>query len=177
MSSNGNGAGVPVSVPVSVVVIGVEDLDASLKFYSGTVGLETEESRTWQGPEFERYWNVPAGTSARCAFLGHGADPVGRILLMEFDSPDRKLVRSPEVRRATGLFNLNLYTSNMERDYAQLKSQGFNFWSEPARNNFGPAVGETLEAAFDGPDGVVINMIELISKRSRPASFKISGIL
>ena len=60
---------------------------------------------------------------------------------MEFDSPDRKLVRSPEVRRATGLFNLNFYTSSMERDYAQLKSQGFNFWSEPARNNFGPAVG------------------------------------
>jgi hypothetical protein len=51
----------------------------------------------------------------------------------------------------------------MARDYAQLKAQGFNFWSEPARNNFGPAVGETLEAAFDGPDGVVINMIELIS--------------
>ena len=167
MSSNGNGAGAPasgpVSVPVSVAVIGVEDLDASLEFYSGTVGLEVEETRDWQGPEFERYWNVPAGTAARCAFLGHGADPVGRILLMEFDAPDRKLVRSPEIRRATGLFNLNLYTSNMERDYAQLKSQGFNFWSEPARNNFGPAVGETLEAAFDGPDGVVINMIELIS--------------
>ena len=82
---------------------------------------------------------------------------------MEFDAPDRKLVRPPEIRRATGLFNLNIYASDMARDYENLKSQGFNFWSEPAHNNFGPAVGETLEAPFDGPDGVVINLIQLLS--------------
>ena len=152
-----------VSAPVSVVVIGAGNLDASLKFYAGTLGLETAETRTWQGREFEHYWKVPAGTTARCAFLGHGADPVGRIQLMEFDTPDRKLVRPPEIRRATGLFNLNIYASDIEKDCAQLKSQGFNFWSEPAHNNFGPAVGETLEAPFDGPDGVVINLIQLLS--------------
>jgi catechol 2,3-dioxygenase-like lactoylglutathione lyase family enzyme len=160
MNSDANG--VLASAPVSAVVIGVENLDASLKFYAETVGLNVAETLTWKGPEFESYWHVPAGTTARCAFLEHGADPVGRIQLMEFDAPDRQLVRAPDIRRATGLFNLNLYTDNMERDYANLKSQGFNFWSVPARNNFGPAVGETLEAAFDGPDGVVINMIELI---------------
>ena len=82
---------------------------------------------------------------------------------MEFDAPNRKLVRPPDIRRATGLFNLNIYASDMEKDYAKLKSQGFNFWSQPARNNFGPAVGETLEAAFDGPDGVVINLIQLLT--------------
>ncbi len=166
MNSNENGAGAPVSAPVSAVVIGVENLDASLEFYVQTVGLEVAETRTWQGPAFERYWQVSAGTTARCAFLEHGADPVGRIQLMEFDAPNhnRKLIRPLEIHRATGLFNLNLYTSDMARDYEQLESQGFNFWSEPARNNFGPAVGETLEAAFDGPDGVVINMIQLLTE-------------
>ena len=159
MNSNGNGA----SVPVSVVVIGAEKLDASLEFYSGTLGLDVFEKWTWQGPEFERYWQVPAGVSANCALIGHGADPVGRIQLMEFDAPNRKLARPPEIRRATGLFNLNIYAADMERDYKQLKSQGFNFWSEPAFNDFGPAVGQTLEAPFDGPDGVVINLIQLLS--------------
>ncbi|MDH3510532.1 MAG: VOC family protein [Gammaproteobacteria bacterium] len=173
MNSNGNGA----SVPVSVVVIGVENLDASLAFYSGTVGLEVAETRTWQGSAFERYWQVPAGTKARCAFLEHGADPVGRIQLMEFDASERKLVRPLEVRRATGLFNLNLYSSDMAKDYEQLKSQGFNFWSEPARNNFGPAVGETLEAAFDGPDGVVINMIQLLTEDPKTVIGHIVGFI
>ncbi|MFW2405855.1 MAG: VOC family protein [Gammaproteobacteria bacterium] len=164
MSSNGNGPSAPNSAPVNTVIIGVESLDASLEFYAGTLGLEVSESRTWRGSAFERYWQVPAGTEARCAFLGHGADPVGRIQLMEFNSPDRKLVRSPDIRRANGLFNLNIYASDIERDFEKLKSQGFNFWSEPAHNNFGPAVGETMEGAFDGPDGVVINLIQLLSE-------------
>jgi len=158
-----NSNGILASAPVSVVVIGSENLDASLRFYAGTLGLEVSESRTWQGREFERYWHLPAGSKARCAFLGHGADPVGRIQLMEFDAPHRKLARPPAIRRATGLFNLNIYASDMAKDYGKLKAQGFNFWSEPARNNFGPAVGETLEGAFDGPDGVVINLIQLLS--------------
>ena len=152
-----------LSAPVSVVVIGVENLDASLAFYSGTLGLEVAEALTWQGPEFEQYWQVPTGTSARCVFLKHGADPVGRIQLMEFDAADRKLVRPPGVRRATGLFNLNLYTRDIQQDYEQLQAQGFKFWSEPAYNNFGPAVGETMELAFDGPDGVVINLVEMLT--------------
>ncbi len=159
MNNNENG----LSAPVSVVVIGVENLDASLAFYSETLGLEVAETLTWQGPEFEQYWQLPAGASARCVFLKHGADPVGRIQLMEFDAADRKLVRPPGVRRATGLFNLNLYTRDIQQDYAQLKAQGFKFWSEPAYNNFGPAVGETMELAFDGPDGVVINLVEMLT--------------
>lgn len=151
------------SAPVSAVVIGARSLDLSLAFYAGTLGLEVTDTRTWQGPDFERYWHLPAGSKARVAFLAQGADPVGRIQLMEFDAPDRKLVRPAEIRRATGLFNLNIYAADMAKDYEKLKSQGFNFWSQPAHNNFGPVVGETLEAAFDGPDGVVINLIQLLS--------------
>ena len=149
---------------VSVVVIGAEDLDTSLKFYADTLGLEVVETLTWQGPEFEQYWQVPAGSTARCAFLGQGADPVGRIQLMEFDAPNRKLIRTPDIRRATGLFNLNIYTRDIEQDYEQLSAQGFQFWSKPAYANFGPGVGETMEVCFNGPDGLVINLVELLTK-------------
>ena len=150
--------------PVSVVVIGVANLDASLKFYAGTLGLDIAKTWTWQGPDFERYWKLPAGSQARCAFLEHGADPVGRIQLMEFDAPNRKLVRPPNIRRATGLFNLNIYATDIKKDYERIKAQGFTFWSEPAHNKFGPVVGETLEASFDAPDGVVINLIQLLTE-------------
>lgn len=151
------------SAPVSVVVIGAADFDASMHFYRDTLGLLVGEERTWQGRDFEQYWRLPAGSSARCAFLQHGADPVGRIQLLEFDAPGRKLVRSPEQQRATGLFNLNIYTRDIDADCANLKGQGFHFWSEPANNDFGPAVGQTREVMFDAPDGLVINLIQLIS--------------
>ena len=173
MNSNANGA----RAPVSVVVISVENLDDSLEFYAGTLGLEVAETRDWHGPEFERYWKLPAGSRARCAFLRHGPDPVGRIQLMEFDAPARKLVRRPGIRRATGLFNLNLYTRDIQKDYQQLQSQGFKFWSEPAYNNFGPAVGETMEVAFDGPDGVVINLVELLTKDPKTLVGHIDGFV
>lgn len=152
------------STPVSVAVLGVENLDASLAFYADTLGLEVAETCSWQGAEFEDYWQLPAGIGARCAFLQYGPDPVGRIQLMEFDAPERKRIRQAGVKRATGLFNLNIYTSDVKRDYEQLNAQGFEFWSEPNHINFGPAVGEALEFAFEGPDGVVINLVELLSK-------------
>ncbi len=164
---------VPDSTPVSVVIIGVEDLDVSLQFYSETLGLDIYEKLTWQGPEFERHWSLPAGSTARCAFLGHGADPVGRIQLMEFDAVDRKLARQQDIRRATGLLNLNIYTSDIFRDYEMLRAQGFHFWSDPAHSDFGPAVGEIKEVAFDGPDGIVINMIQLITEDPNTLSGKL----
>jgi len=168
---------VPDSAPVSVVVIGVEDLDASLRFYSDTLGLEVIESLTWQGPEFERHWDLPAGSSAKCAFLGHGADPIGRIQIMEFDATDRKRVRPQDLRRATGLFNLNIYSSDISADYEMLKAQGFNFWSTPTQSDFGPAVGEISEAMFDGPDGIVINILQLITEDPNTLSGKILAFI
>lgn len=152
------------AAPVSAVVIGVDSLDTSLAFYAGTLGLEVSDEGTWQGADFEAYWHLPAGSSAKFAFLGYGADPVGRIQLMQFSGANRKQIRQAGIKRATGLFNLNVYSSDVKRDYAQLSEQGFEFWSEPNHINFGPAVGEALEFAFEGPDGVVINLVELLSK-------------
>jgi hypothetical protein len=96
---------------------------------------------------------------------------------MEFDAPNRKLVRAPEIHRATGLFNLNIYSSDIERDCEQLKSQGFNFWTEPLRTDFGPAVGEIVEVAFDGPDGIVINLVQLLTEDPKTLSGHILGFI
>ena len=153
-----------VSTAVSAVVISVENLEKSLAFYKQTLGLDVTETRTWQGAGFERYWHLPAGAKARCAFLKYGPDPVGRVQLMEFDAPNRKQIRKPGIKRATGLFNLNIYSSDVKRDYAELKAQGYQFWGEPNHLNFGPAVGEALEFAFEGPDGVVINLVECLTQ-------------
>ncbi len=155
---------IPNSTPVSVVVIGVEKLESSLQFYADTLGLEVIEKLPLSGSEFEKHWGLPAGSSAKCAFLGHGADPVGRIQLLEFDAPDRQRVRPNERRCATGLFNLNVYTSDIFADVEMLRAGGFGFWSDPVHNDFGPAIGATHEVVFDGPDGIVINMIQLLTQ-------------
>ena len=53
-----------VSAPVSVVVIGVEDMDVSLGFYVDILGLDVAETRTWQGDDFEHYWRLALKTKA-----------------------------------------------------------------------------------------------------------------
>ncbi|MGI9292118.1 MAG: VOC family protein [Gammaproteobacteria bacterium] len=153
-----------VSSQVSVVILGVANLNQSLQFYADTLGLEVTGQGTWEGADFESYWQLPPGSKAEFAFLGYGSEPVGRIQLMEFSAADRNLIRASKPKRATGLFNLNIYTSDVKRDYAQLQEQGFEFWSDPNHINFGPAVGEALEFAFEGPDGVVINLVELLTE-------------
>lgn len=65
MDTNGKGVGAPASVPVSAVVIGAENLDASLDYYAGTLGPEVAETRIWKGPDFERYWHLPAACARR----------------------------------------------------------------------------------------------------------------
>ena len=63
--------------PVSVVVIGVENLDASLKFYAGTLGLNIAKTWTWQGPDFERLNRVvikKAGAESRQRSVEHPAE-------------------------------------------------------------------------------------------------------
>lgn len=168
---------VPDSAPVSVAVLGVENIERSLQFYSGTLGLDVIESSTWHGAEFECHWDLPGGSSAECVLLGHGADPVGRIQIMAFDAAERKLIRTPDIHRATGLFNLNVYSSDIFADTERLKAQGFGLWSEPVRQDFGPDIGEFFEAAFDGPDGIVINMIEFITENPETVSGKLLAFL
>jgi len=150
-------------VPVSVCTISVDDLDKSLLFYEGTLGLEIAERKMWEGSEFEAYWQLPEGSSAEAVLLRSGPDPVGQIQLLKFNSSDRKQIRQPGIKRAVGLFNLNIYTKDVKRDHANLLEQGYEFWSEPNHINFGPAVGEAMEFAFEGPDGVVINLVELLT--------------
>jgi len=151
------------AIPVSVCTISVDDMDKSLSFYEGTLGLEITDRKIWEGAEFEAYWQLPAGSSAEAVFLKSGPDPVGQILLLKFNATDRKQIREAGIKRAVGLFNLNIYTKDVKRDHANLLEQGYEFWSEPNHINFGPAVGEAMEFAFEGPDGVVINLVELLT--------------
>ncbi len=73
-------------------------------------------------------------------------------------------VRSREHRRASGLFNLNFYARNLAADYRDFRRYGAKFWSAPAHNDFGPAVGETMEVVFEGPDSIPINLVQLATR-------------
>lgn len=153
----------PDGSPLSVAVIGVADMNASLHFYRDLIGLTAHESVTWSGPGFEKLWHLPEGSTAAAVFCELPGYPVGRVLLLDFDASEREEIRSDETARAFGLVNLNFYTDDIAADTQVLKSHGYKFWSEPTGYEMSDKAGAPIEVIFDGPDTVSINLVELAS--------------
>ena len=101
----------PEGSPLSVAVIGVADMEASLHFYRDLIGLTAHDKVTWSGSAFETLWQLPAGSSAEAVFCELPNYPVGRVLLLDFNAETREEIRGEETARAYGLVNLNFYTT------------------------------------------------------------------
>ena len=151
----------PEGSPLSVAVIGVADMDASLNFYRDLIGLTASDRVTWSGPEFETLWHLPAGSSADAVFCELPGYPVGRVLLLDFHADNREPIRGADTARAYGLVNLNFYTNDIAGDTERLKGHGYKFWSEPTGYEMSEQAGAPIEVIFDGPDTVSINLVEL----------------
>jgi catechol 2,3-dioxygenase-like lactoylglutathione lyase family enzyme len=152
----------PNGIPVSICVIGSANLERSLEFYRDLHGMEAGKPVRWSGGAFEAHWHLPKGSSATAVLLHAGPDPVGRVLLLEFDAKDRKEIRGQaRFGRSYGLFNINFYTADIWADYRRFKAKGYEFWSEPVQHAFTGNVGSPIEVVFEGPDSVLVNWVEL----------------
>lgn len=153
----------PHGSALSVAVIGVADLNASLAFYRDVIGFSASSPVDWAGPAFERLWKLPAGSTARAVFCELPGCPVGRVLLVDFAAPLRRNVRTPGTSEMFGLMNLNFYTDDIARDAKTLSARGYAFWSDPMRYDMSAEAGTPTEVIFEGPDGVPINLVQLTS--------------
>ena len=153
--------GVPAAgSPLYAATIGADDLDASIRFYGGELGLDVLERRSLEGAAFERHWGLPSGATAECAVLADRELAVGRIVLIEFHAGERHHVRHVAGQRCFGFVNLNFYTDEIETHTRRLEAAGAKAWSAPVVHDMGP-VGTPVEVMLDGPDSVIINLIEL----------------
>ncbi len=153
----------PHGSPLSVAIIGVADLQASLRFYRDLIGLTAHDPVTWSGRGFETLWNLPAGSAADAVFCELPDYPVGRVLLLDFRAAKRQQIRKNGTSRAFGLVNLNFYTNDIVAHTEKFKARGFSFWSEPTGYAMSQNAGAPVEVVFDGPDTVAINLVELAS--------------
>jgi catechol 2,3-dioxygenase-like lactoylglutathione lyase family enzyme len=151
----------PNGSPLSVAVLGTGDIEASLELYRDMIGLDVVEDRIWSGTDFESHWSLPRGTTARAVFLQAGASDVGRVLLLDCQASERKVVRAGKEPWHFGLSNLNFYTTDIHAASRDFAAAGYQFWSEPKAHVMTPEVGTPIEVVFEGPDGVLINLVEL----------------
>src|SRR5262249_18583235 len=132
----------------------------SLRFYRDAVGLAILADERWDGAAFERHWHLPPGSGARATLVGVPGRERGRVLLLEADAPHREQVRERDLRAFVGFNNLNFYSFDIRRSVAELREQGYEFWTDAIGYEVGAEEGHATEALFEGPDGVIMNLVE-----------------
>ena len=154
----------PDGSALAAAAVGSHSLEASLAFYVDCIGFDTGPVVVWSGADFERFWQLPAGSSARSCLLTANNCAAGRVLLLEFSGAARELVQAVPNSQVIGLANLNFYTADARAAVARLRAQGYRFWTEPTQHSLNAGVGNPIEVIFDGPDGVAMNLVELTSR-------------
>ncbi len=158
----------PQGAALHAAVIGVRTLEQSLRFYRDLIGLAVIDEGVLYNGAFSAFWRLPSGSRARYAALAERGGKVGRIVLIEFEGPERLPIRDIPDESAYGLMNLNFYTADIARDAARIEAAGYPLWSPPMRHRMAPEVGSPTEVMLDGPDTLIINLVELTT--SDPAT-------
>lgn len=151
----------PSGSPLYAATISVEDMERSRGFYTSALGLDVVDSRQMSGLAFERHWGLPSGIRAEVAVLADRDCRVGQVVLVEFKASGRQRVRNIAGQRFFGLVNLNFYSDDIGPHTQRLETLGCRPWSEPIVHDMGLTIGQPIEVMIDGPDGIILNLIEL----------------
>ena len=155
----------PLGSPLAIAVVSCASLAASRAFYQDVLGLDASGVIDCTGGAFEALWGLGAGSRAQACLLSGGDSPVGRILLVEFDSARREPIMLAADSRVIGLANLNFYVRDIRAASRHLDSLGYRSWTEPTQHAFAESVGNPVEVLLDGPDGVPFRIAGLLPPR------------
>ncbi|NKB43104.1 MAG: hypothetical protein GKS03_02380 [Alphaproteobacteria bacterium] len=147
--------------PLSIVVFGVSNLEETTAFYRDVIGLDASDESLWSGANFEALWQLPKGAAAKVRLFSLGGSPVGRILALEFDAPDRKIVDDTDERTFRAFWNINFYVDDIETAVAHLKKHNCRIWSEPFEYEMDQGVGSWMESVAIAPDNITVVLLQL----------------
>lgn len=132
--------------------ITVSDLDRSLEFYCGLVGLELRWRRLYEEPEIMRVVGVPEASGLEIAMLRIPGSEVD-VELIEYKGCERHSGSARPCDYGTGHFCV--FVTGIEELYEDLLSRGVRFRSRgPVEMTGGPNAGGKSLYSLD-PDGYV----------------------
>ena len=137
--------------------ITVSDLDRSLAFYEGLLGLEVLWRRLYEEPEISRIVGVPEATALDIAMLRvPGSD--FEMELLEYRGVEPVSGASPPSHSGTG--HVCLFVTGIDALHAELREHGVEFRSDgPVEMTAGANAGGKSLYSLD-PDGYVVELHE-----------------
>jgi lactoylglutathione lyase len=137
--------------------ITVSDLDRSLAFYEGLLGLELLWRRLFEEPEIKRIVGVPEAAGLEIAMLRVPGSDV-QVELLEYRGCERSSGSSPPSNYGTGHFCV--FVTGIEALYEELRDRGVSFRSDgPVETPTGPKAGGKSLYSLD-PDGYIFEFHE-----------------
>ena len=137
--------------------ITVSDLDRSLAFYEGLLGLELLWRRVYEEPEVRRITGVPEATGIEIAMLRVPGSEVD-VELLQYHGCEPVSGSSPPSHSGTGHFCV--FVTGIEALYEDLRGCGVGFRSDgPVEMKTGPNTGGKSLYSLD-PDGYVFEFHE-----------------
>jgi lactoylglutathione lyase len=148
------------------VAVNVSDLERSLRFYAGALGLRTTLRMEIAGEPFERLLRLPTGASGRVAYVEGGAR-IGQIELIEWRlpaPPETTPAGPPDAGSALpGPRLLSFSVSEpLEQWHARLQRHGVKCWSAPISLEL-PNYGLIRAMVAEDPDGYLVELVNLPS--------------
>jgi lactoylglutathione lyase len=132
--------------------ITVSDLDRSLEFYCGLLGLELLWRRLYEEPEITRIVGVPEATGLEIAMLRVPGSEID-VELIEYQGCERHSGSSRPCDYGTGHFCV--FVTEIDELYADLRARGVLFRSDgPVEMKAGVNAGGKSLYSLD-PDGYI----------------------
>jgi predicted enzyme related to lactoylglutathione lyase len=146
--------------PLYAATIGTSDIARSIDFYTRVMGFDVVDRAKLGGPPLARHWHVPAGAQLDVAVLADRWE-FGRIVLLHWIDWAGRPIRHVGGQRCFGLINLNFYTNDIEQQTRRIAAAGCRPWTDPIEHDMGHDIGEPIEVMIDGPDTVILNLLQL----------------
>jgi catechol 2,3-dioxygenase-like lactoylglutathione lyase family enzyme len=133
----------------------VSNMERSLAFYEGVLGLRRGFEAVLEGPWIEHATGL-SGIHARCVFVEAPGDGV-RFELLEYTAPRGEALAAQSIPNTIGLRHVAFVIDDMNALLARLRAAGIATMSDPVDVPFAVGtMGRKRLCYFRDPDGVLL---------------------
>ncbi|MDO8433743.1 MAG: VOC family protein [Candidatus Binatus sp.] len=141
------------------VNVNCTDFARSMEFYAKLGFKVVRDLEVVGNPELSAGLRIPDGRGRAVLLMLGNNRRATRLDLIEWLHPKTAGTSYPNLWNA-GICRIALRTRDLRKDYAALKAQGIEFWTEPSFFNVREGREEGFVCCSD-PDGAVIELIQV----------------